>query len=300
MTSCKHIKGRIVPVSCNMNDDLSSIPVDRFYIALVESGCAVINLDGEKYHLNGHNILCLDHFSKCKLEISKNIIVNSCSFAPSFINVNLNWDIFDSFQYGDLCKEHDFPQFRLFREKSILYNGVIPIEANLFGFLKEYIGLISKEALEQPDLMWSCKIRGYILRICDMIDDYLQSFLSIETEDTLIVQVCQYLSRHFQEQIRIQKLCELCAINRTYLAKRFREHAGITIADYLVEKRISHAKHLLAFTSLPLATVAQNSGFPNVSYFSRTMKEITGKTPLQYRRKCLEGRKNLKIDAVCE
>lgn len=58
---------------------------------------------------------------------------------------------------------------------------------------------------------------------------------------------------------------------------------GMRFREYLVSLRIEHAKLLLLNTSLPISSVAEMSGYPNVSYFNRSFKEATNRTPGQYR-----------------
>lgn len=63
---------------------------------------------------------------------------------------------------------------------------------------------------------------------------------------------------------------------------------GMRFREYLVSLRIEHAKLLLLNTSLPIASVAEMSGYPNVSYFNRSFKEATNRTPSQYRKEKFE------------
>ncbi|MBL8025662.1 MAG: helix-turn-helix domain-containing protein, partial [Fibrobacteres bacterium] len=52
---------------------------------------------------------------------------------------------------------------------------------------------------------------------------------------------------------------------------------------FLSELRFEKAKELLRMTSLPLQTIAQQSGFANINYLCTVFRKQIGLTPLQYR-----------------
>ena len=55
------------------------------------------------------------------------------------------------------------------------------------------------------------------------------------------------------------------------------------ITEYINDKRISYAKHLLRTTSLQIQTVSLHCGIMDVHYFSKLFKQKTGKTPSCFR-----------------
>ncbi|PVD50669.1 AraC family transcriptional regulator [Terrimonas sp.] len=57
-----------------------------------------------------------------------------------------------------------------------------------------------------------------------------------------------------------------------------------TPGKWLLEKRLNHAKLLLYTSRKNINEIADDSGFENVSHFSRVFKEKFGTPPLQYRR----------------
>ena len=68
-----------------------------------------------------------------------------------------------------------------------------------------------------------------------------------------------------------------------YLSTIFRRETGKTVSNYIREKRIKHAAHLLATTKLQIQTVALHCGIVDVQYFSKIFKKLMGKTPKEYR-----------------
>ena len=68
-----------------------------------------------------------------------------------------------------------------------------------------------------------------------------------------------------------------------YLSTIFKRETGKTISEYIREKRVKHAAHLLSTTNLQIQTVALHCGMMDVQYFSKIFKKETGKTPKEYR-----------------
>lgn len=65
----------------------------------------------------------------------------------------------------------------------------------------------------------------------------------------------------------------------------FKKEKGVSISNYILQKRVDEAKKLLCGSSLPINTVSLHIGYSNFSYFTKMFKENTGLTPLEYRRK---------------
>lgn len=69
-----------------------------------------------------------------------------------------------------------------------------------------------------------------------------------------------------------------------HFSRVFKAATRRTPRDFLIETRLSRARHLLAETSLPVGEIAERLGYADVFFFSRQFKEKTGLSPLRYRR----------------
>lgn len=96
--------------------------------------------------------------------------------------------------------------------------------------------------------------------------------------------VKEYLDEHYQEKVSLESLSELFYINKFYLSRIFKEQFGLTLNNYLLQMRITHAKQLLRFTNLPIEKIGQQCGMMDANYFSRMFKNLEGITPGEYRR----------------
>lgn len=73
-------------------------------------------------------------------------------------------------------------------------------------------------------------------------------------------------------------------ISPGYLSTLFKKETGVTVTEYVTQRRIRHAIRLLNSTQLQIQTVARHCGIPDVNYFSKVFKKQTGKTPKDYRK----------------
>lgn len=94
----------------------------------------------------------------------------------------------------------------------------------------------------------------------------------------------QYLDEHFQEDITLQTLSELTYLNKYYLVHAFKDYKGVSPINYLIQRRVLEAKHLLETTNHSIAKIADLVGFSSQSYFSQIFKKETNVTPNAYRK----------------
>ncbi len=92
-----------------------------------------------------------------------------------------------------------------------------------------------------------------------------------------------YLHSNYTQEISLDYLSARFYINKFYLSRIFKEQTGVSITNYLLEIRITKAKHKLRFTSLRVEEIAYSCGFNDANYFSRVFKKYEGISPIKYR-----------------
>ncbi|MDR1015818.1 MAG: helix-turn-helix transcriptional regulator [Coriobacteriales bacterium] len=70
----------------------------------------------------------------------------------------------------------------------------------------------------------------------------------------------------------------------TKLKSAFRRYHGCTITEYIQQRRISHAEHLLAHTEFSIGDVVRMVGYRNANHFSELFRETSGLVPSEYRK----------------
>lgn len=72
-------------------------------------------------------------------------------------------------------------------------------------------------------------------------------------------------------------------MSRSYFSQCFRDITGQTFNDHVRHIRMERAKELLICTNRTIAWIAEQTGYTDEKYFSRTFREHTGVLPSEYR-----------------
>ena len=104
------------------------------------------------------------------------------------------------------------------------------------------------------------------------------------SKKTSVMDVREYLDRHFAEHISLDDLAARYYINKYYLTRVFREQFGMSITAYLQSVRITYAKQQLRFSEKSVEEIGLECGLGSLNYFSRVFRKVEGVSPTEYRR----------------
>lgn len=107
---------------------------------------------------------------------------------------------------------------------------------------------------------------------------------SAGSNDERIEKMLQYISRNYQEDLKLEDLAEEFNFNYHYLSAYFNQQMKEGFSDYLNRLRIEKACRLLEESDLSISQVSSEVGYSEHSYFCRVFKRVTGKTPSLWRR----------------
>ncbi|MBC3619411.1 MAG: AraC family transcriptional regulator [Vibrio metschnikovii] len=113
---------------------------------------------------------------------------------------------------------------------------------------------------------------------------YRLSQLSANSEAHKKVHLAKrYIESHFADPIKITDLCRVLHMSESSTYRLFEKHYSMSFSEHLKQFRIGKACELLASSSLPIALVAEKTGFSNLSNFNRQFKAIKAMTPKMFR-----------------
>ncbi len=101
-------------------------------------------------------------------------------------------------------------------------------------------------------------------------------------ESTLAAAI-RYMEEHYREPLRVEQVAATVFLSADRFTEVFAQGMGRTPRDYLRHLRVEQAKMLLTSTDLPIARIAEASGFGEAAYFTRVVRATTGMTPSAYR-----------------
>ncbi len=84
---------------------------------------------------------------------------------------------------------------------------------------------------------------------------------------------------HLDQAIALEDLAGVAGFSPSHFTAMFRRATGLAPHQYLMERRVEHARALLTATTLPIADVAVRSGFADQSHLTRVFKRHVGLTP---------------------
>lgn len=121
-----------------------------------------------------------------------------------------------------------------------------------------------------------------VLDICNAL--YNHSHNAMLPVDGISGEVIKYINSHLTERIILDEICGHINVSKFHLCHLFRKTTGMTITDYILEKRLSDAKRKLLLTEFSVSEIAMNTGFGSFSYFSTVFKQNVGISPHEFRK----------------
>jgi len=109
----------------------------------------------------------------------------------------------------------------------------------------------------------------------------------LATEDRQVALALKIIREHACEGWSAGEVIAQISVSRSVLQRRFRKETGRSVQEEIINARLKRARELLVESDLPLATVAERSGFKHQEYLGSTFKAHFGKTLLEYRREML-------------
>jgi AraC family transcriptional regulator len=99
-----------------------------------------------------------------------------------------------------------------------------------------------------------------------------------------VVRAWDLVHARFTEPLKVEEIAKDVGVHPIHLSSVFRQTYRCTIGEKVRQLRVEFAAEQLSGTDLPLATIAQQSGFCSLSHLSVYFKKQMGVTPSAFRR----------------
>lgn len=93
-----------------------------------------------------------------------------------------------------------------------------------------------------------------------------------------------YLDKHYMQPIMFQEIADMFGISGGQLTRLFKKKEGMSLQEYLIQKRIEAACHDLKHTEATIKEIATGSGFTDEKNLFRMFKKYYKMTPSDYRK----------------
>ncbi|MBO5306197.1 MAG: PocR ligand-binding domain-containing protein [Clostridia bacterium] len=223
-----------------------------------------------------------------------------------------------------MCEQSDFIHMSEARESGELvtytcpfgvFEAIAPIHKNgeVFGYL--FLGMGAEEgeacsahlrsrALEESPLVEKAELeksigeiprysREQLLAYAEMLPilaEYIESNNLLAGSSRSIGQLIKdYIKKNLSHKITLADLSWNLHFSTVTLTEHFKREFGITITEYILQKRMKMASQmLLNDRDISIKDIAEACGFADVEYFSRSFKQYYGVSPSAYRKQATE------------
>ena len=93
----------------------------------------------------------------------------------------------------------------------------------------------------------------------------------------------EYIDRNYAKRLTVAALARRARLSRFHFIRTFRAATGLTPHQYVRERRLERARHLLSTTPMPVTDVCQAVGFTSLGSFSTLFRRATGLSPIAFR-----------------
>lgn len=142
----------------------------------------------------------------------------------------------------------------------------------------------------QPSTYQAACVRGLLL---DLLVLLLRNFGKAPAEqekhadiaDGAIKRAVRYIKDHHTQKLTLDELSRIAGFSKYHFARMFKKATGMTVISYINLTRCKKAKALLQKDHCSVQQAAALCGFDNVSYFSKTFRELMGELPSEVTKK---------------
>lgn len=249
-------------------------------LIFISKGTCTHYIDGEKYDAEPGDLIFVNYGQTHSFESKDGIEYYNLLYVPEFFSSELmnSENIYEIFQIS------------LFRE----FESVESLHTQLVSFREqEYLDVRKliqdmKQEFDRKETGYRSVLNGYsrvlfsrILRKlkCSSINAEAGKCINRLTADCLA-----YIDARCFEKITLKEIAEQTFYNPSYLSRMFRQHCGISLSEYIREKRMAEAGRLLRTTGLSNEEIMNMVGYTDKKQFYRNFKEIYHQTPSEYRK----------------
>ena len=250
---------------CRRAEECISYTAKLFYMI---SGEASLTVDGKKGKLIGGNLIYIPAGVKYKFK------------AQRFLMAALSFDLTDEFSENEAPLPEEAENFRweLIHKCEISpFDKVIKLddaddERENFTEIAE----IANSAEGEWRAEISAMLKLILIRLAAVTDTSALPPRMVKNLDS-------YIRENRRDEISNTEIGAIFGYHPFYVSNKLKEAKGVTLRQYIIIYRMKIAKRLLELTDKSVGEIAEETGFKDASYFTKSFKTSFGITPKEYR-----------------
>lgn len=259
-----HIKDRI-----NKQFDFHYHEFNKIIIFL--KGNVTYFIEGKAYYLKPWDILLVKHH-----DIHKPVIDASEEYERIIMWIDNDFVLSHNDASSDLTQCFDMAG-----EKSL---NLIRLDGNVQSSLKGIISEMEK-ASDSEEFGSSILVNALFLQFMVYINrifmgEEYNPMGEVIKSDRQIEEIINYINENLEEDLSVQQLSDRFFISKYYLMHKFKEETGLTIHNYISQKRLMLSLKLIK-EGMPIIKASQSCGYTDYSSYLRAFKKLFKKSPRQ-------------------
>ncbi len=104
------------------------------------------------------------------------------------------------------------------------------------------------------------------------------------SERTVAEKTQDYIEKHLEEDLSLDKIAEALNYSKFYMVRVFSEKTGTSIYKYIQKCRLEQAAKKLTETDVPIAQIAYEAHYNSQQAFTHAFRQLYFCTPQAYRK----------------
>ena len=220
---------------------------------------------------------------------TKNIIESRYKYEKEIINAVIKGDKDEANNalneanvlYDFTYRMPDNP-IRSTKDTTFTFNTLLRVAAQRGGVHPIYIHNISEKFAimieKAPNLPYLQKLMFVMLNeYCDLV-----KMFSTNDYSPIVKNAVDHINLNLGNELTLKSIADTIHVNASHLSRKFKIDTGMTVIDYINQKRVEEAKLYLERGKISFTEIALMVGFNDLNYFGRVFKKITSLTPSEY------------------
>ena len=238
---------------------LECAPFDAYMVIYTTEGEGKLLYEEQTYYLRPNSVVFIDCHQPFRLDLNTSSYWNFKLFVFNGSSSNAYYNTYHQSGYC-VCELTPLSNIPPVTHK-LLQTTTLQSSENTFIISKLLTDLLTELILaKDADICHPSNFPKYLLQIKELFD------------------------LHYKEHFNLDDLAQTYHVSKYKIIRDFSTYLHNSPINYLIEKRISAAKHLLLETDYPIYEIASSVGIDNINHFTNLFKKSTHLTPNSYRK----------------
>lgn len=251
--------------SSNFSEKDSGSCTDRFEILYITSGRGRLFVEGSGYPIVKNTLVLIRPYEHRKIISDGDEIIGyySLTFAKSILSL-------DAKRVFDRMLDEYAGSGNYYAPES-----VSPMVISTFERIERGVDIPERDR----DLFYKLVLYEMLIVLSAMSYERIQ-----KSDEDIGSMVMKYINSNITRDLNLDKLSKYFFVSKFYLCRAFKQKNGITVHNYIIEKRVMYAKELIE-AGETASSAAYRVGFGDYSSFYRAYVKVVGEPPTTPKKK---------------